>query len=403
MVAGDGVFICELCVGDATRIMQADQEQQEAAKQRSRGRSPGRNRLDPMEIKEELDRYVIGQDRAKQVLSVAVYNHYKRVEARATPGQLASEFQGVEIEKSNILLLGPSGTGKTLLARTLARILDVPFSISDATALTEAGYVGEDVETILAQLLASADYDKKFAERGIIFIDEIDKIARKAENASLTRDVSGEGVQQGLLKVLEGTIARVPPKGGRKHPEQSLISINTRDILFICGGAFVGLPEIIARRINANVIGFVMGNKQHMDHHDPTILQYAEPDDLLKYGLIPELIGRLSVTAALNPLSDRAMKRILTEPENALIKQYQKLFALDGIELQFEDAALDAIVTRAQGHGTGARGLRSVMEDVMLDIMYRVHTYSGVGRCRITAETIMEGAVPVYEQRKMSA
>ena len=398
MVAGEGVYICERCIHDASSIVQAD-NMPAPEQRRSRGRFAGRNRLFPMEIKEELDKFVIGQDRAKKALSVAVFNHYKRVEAR----EQSSDFDGVEIEKSNILLLGPSGTGKTLLARTLARILDVPFSISDATALTEAGYVGEDVETILAQLLAAADYDVQFAERGIIFIDEIDKIARKSDNASLTRDVSGEGVQQGLLKVLEGTIARVPPKGGRKHPEQSLTNINTQDILFICGGAFVGLAEIVARRISANVIGFVMGNKQHIDHHDPRILQHVEPDDLLKYGLIPELVGRLTVVAALNPLSDRAMKRILTEPQNALVKQYQKLFALDGIELQFEDEALDAIVQKAQGHGTGARGLRSIMEDMMLDIMYRVHTYTGVGRCRITADTIMHGAVPVYEQRRVSA
>lgn len=398
MVAGEGVYICERCIQDAANIVHAG-DIPPPVKRRTPKRFPGRHRLFPMEIKEELDRFVVGQDRAKKTLAVAVYNHYKRVEAR----DLTSDFDDIEIEKSNILLIGPSGTGKTLLARTLARILDVPFSISDATALTEAGYVGEDVETILAQLLASADYDVQTAERGIIFIDEIDKIARKADNASLTRDVSGEGVQQGLLKVLEGTVARVPPKGGRKHPEQSLTNINTRDILFICGGAFVGLPEIVARRISANVIGFVMGNKQQIDQHDPNIFQHVVPDDLLKYGLIPELVGRLSVVASLSPLSDRAMKRILTEPRNAIVKQYEKLFALDGIELHFEDAALDAIVKKAQSHGTGARGLRSVMEDIMLDIMYRVHSYAGLGRCRITADTIMHGAVPMYEQRRVSA
>ncbi len=401
MVAGrKDAFICENCIHAASKIVQEDDDDWSIGEPaRVKTRNVGRNKLFPMEIKQELDRFVIGQEHAKKALSVAVYNHYKRVRAREQDGVP----DGVELEKSNILLLGPSGTGKTLLARTLARILDVPFSISDATVLTEAGYVGEDVETILAQLLAAAGHDVKLAERGIIFIDEIDKVARKSDNASLTRDVSGEGVQQGLLKVLEGTIAHVPPKGGRKHPEQNLTNINTQDILFICGGAFVGLPEIIARRISANVIGFVMGNQQHIDHHDPQILHHVEPDDLIKYGLIPEFIGRLTVTAALSPLSDKDMKSILVDPKNALVKQYQKMFALDGIELLFEGAALDAIVKKAQGHGTGARGLRSVIEERMLDIMYRIHTYTGVTRCRITADTILHGVPPVYEQRRMSA
>ena len=398
MVAGENVYICELCIHDASVIVQS-RVSDPAPQQHKDQHFARRKRLIPSEIKKELDRFVIGQERAKKTLAVAVYNHYKRVQAR----EKANAKDRVEIEKSNILLLGPSGTGKTLLARTLARILEVPFSISDATALTEAGYVGDDVESILVQLLATVDYDVQAAERGIIFIDEIDKIARKSGSASVTRDVSGEGVQQSLLKVLEGTIARVPPKGGRKHPEQNLTDIDTHNILFICSGSFVGLPEIIARRIGANVIGFLTGNKQHVDHHNPRILEHVVPDDLQKYGLIPELVGRLSVMASLNPLSDGTMKRILTEPQNAIVKQYQELLALDGIELIFEDDALDAVVKKAQSRGTGARGLRSVMEEMMLDIMYAVHSYPAVSRCRILADTVTHGAAPAYEQRRVSA
>ena len=400
MVAGPDVYICDLCIGDASGIVREESAtvrgQAPARASRPAGR---RRRLMPSEIKAALDEYVIGQDRAKKVLSVAVYNHYKRVEAQ----EYFHDYDGVELEKSNILLVGPSGTGKTLLARTLARILDVPFSISDATVLTEAGYVGEDVESILSHLLHAADFDVDRAERGIIFIDEIDKIARKADNASITRDVSGEGVQQALLKVLEGTVAGVPPKGGRKHPEQSLVNVDTRNILFICGGAFEGLPEFVARRRSANTIGFTTRAAERVDKKDPRILQFVEPDDLLRYGLIPELVGRLSVVTALDPLSKTSMKRILTEPKNALVRQYQKLFAMDGVSLFFDDEALDAIVDKARAMATGARGLRSVIESTMLGIMFSIHDRPNVGACRITVDTVSEGAEPVYEERKATA
>lgn len=400
MVAGPDVYICDRCIGDASGIVRSDRSgvgtpPTEAPVRRS---SPTR-RLAPTEIKQALDEYVIDQDHAKKTLSVAVYNHYKRIDAL----EYVNEYGDVELEKSNILLIGKTGTGKTLLARTLARILDVPFSISDATALTEAGYVGEDVESILAHLLHASDFNVERAERGIIYIDEVDKVARKADNASITRDVSGEGVQQALLKILEGTIAGVPPKGGRKHPEQSLINIDTSNILFICGGAFDGLNEVIAHRLSTNTIGFLADTKRTIEKNDPSIFQHVEPDDLLRFGLIPELIGRLPVISALNELSRDAMKSILLEPKNALIKQYQKLFAMDGIDLSFEKDAITTIVDKAYQLGTGARGLRAVLEETMLDIMFEIHSMSDVAACKITRETVLHRAEPIFEPRKASA
>ena len=401
MVAGPDVYICDRCINDAAGIVRNDLSpyQPEPAQPPARRTAPLHVQCTPLEIKTSLDEYVIGQERAKKAMSVAVYNHYKRIDGE----QFIPDYQDVELEKSNILLLGPTGTGKTLLARTLARTLNVPFSISDATALTEAGYVGEDVESILSHLLHAADFNVERAERGIIYIDEIDKIARKADNASITRDVSGEGVQQALLKILEGTIAGVPPKGGRKHPEQSLINIDTRNILFICGGAFEGLAEIISHRMSTNTIGFLTASQRKIDKDNPEIFQYVEPNDLLRFGLIPELVGRIPVVAPLNSLSDDALKSILLEPKNALLKQYRKLFAMDGVELTFDDDALDAVVAKAKKLGTGARGLRSVMEETMLDIMFEIHEHNEIGSCRITSETVLHGAAPVFEKRKATA
>ncbi len=395
MIAGPDVYICDRCVKDAESIIESDLSTMTLPPRRAFGSA----RLTPLGIKRRLDDYVIEQDQAKKALAVAVFNHYKRIEEDFLPG-----FDDVEIEKSNILLLGPTGTGKTLLARTLAKALDVPFSISDATALTEAGYVGEDVESILTHLLAAADYNIERAERGIVYIDEIDKIARKGDNASITRDVSGEGVQQALLKIMEGTVAGVPPKGGRKHPEQTLVNMDTRNILFIVGGAFDGLQQIIARRLSATTIGFddgIMGPR--IDQHDDAIFQHVEPDDLLKFGIIPELVGRMPVTTALDKLSHDAMLRILTEPKNALVRQYQKLFAMDGVSLFFEREALDTVVEQARKLGTGARGLRSVMERTMLDIMFTLHDDPDIGRCIITRNTVLGHDGPRYELRRVSA
>lgn len=384
MFSGYNALICDDCVRTCYGLL---------AEGQTEGEEEAVDRTDlprPAEIKSFLDEYIIGQERAKKIVSVAVYNHYKRV---FNPDRQ----KDVELEKSNILLLGPTGTGKTLLARTLAKKLAVPFCIADATVLTEAGYVGEDVESILVRLLQAADYNPKRAERGIIYIDEIDKIARKDANPSITRDVSGEGVQQGLLKILEGTVANVPPKGGRKHPEQAFVKLDTSNILFICGGAFHGLEQIIKRRIGKKNVGF---------HSDPTalatltdseILGIVEAEDLLQYGLIPELIGRLPVAAALQELSPAALMRILTEPKNALVKQYQALFQMEGIELEFDSAALQEVVNRTLKRKTGARGLRSFMEAALLDIMYELPSIPDLRKVIVTVEAIRGEGKPMLE------
>lgn len=383
---GKAPFICEICVDGAVHIIKMNTDPTSSV-----NFNKSKSGINPASIKKFLDEYVIGQDRAKKSLAVAVYNHYKRIDAIKS-----ISIDDVELEKSNILMIGTTGTGKTYLAQTLARLLNVPFAIADATTLTEAGYVGDDVESMLVRLLQNADYDIKKAEMGIIYVDEIDKISRKSENVSITRDVSGEGVQQALLKILEGTIATVPPKGGRKHPEQPLLSVNTKNILFICGGAFVGLEKIIERRIAKGSIGFGAEVYGKNDIKTDEILAQAEPDDLIKFGLIPEIVGRLPIVTSLESLDTKALLTILTEPKNALIKQYKKLFRMEGVELVFHEDALIAVTEIAIKRGTGARALRSIMENIMVDIMYKIPSKENLVSCIITKEVITERKEPVY-------